>query len=104
MANLSIAQIAGIVSLIAVLSGAIAITSLSDSYYCSAEDNVKECVKLSSTKTTCYTASGSDRCVGGKWEPLENFIKKESLNNGIFITTDGNNCYANGDLKKAIGC
>ena len=109
MATLSEAQIIGIVSLAMILSGAVVVTSISDSYYCQPEDNVKECVKLSSTGITCYTAAGSDRCTNGKWQPLESFIKNKSnteVRNEYFFTRDPNGvtCYEYGNLGKALPC
>ena len=70
MATLSEAQIIGIVSLAMILSGAVVVTSISDSYYCQPEDNAKECIRLSDSNITCYTPAGGDRCTGGTWKPL----------------------------------
>ncbi len=76
MVNLSTAQTTGIVSLGAVLSGVVIVLLLQNSYYCEPEDNVKECVRLSSSGLTCYYLTApdvtkGDRCTNGKWEPLE---------------------------------
>lgn len=109
MATLSEAQAIGLVSLALILSGAVIVTSMSNSYYCQPEDNVKECIKLSSTKVTCYTAAGGDRCTGGVWQPLESFVKQKKLSevrSGYFFTRDpnGKTCYEYGSLSKAVSC
>ena len=75
MVNLTTAQITGIVSLALVLSGAVVVDNLEKSYYCEPEDNVKECLRLSSSGITCYYLTApditkGDRCTGGVWEAL----------------------------------
>ena len=107
MVNLSEAQIIGIVSIGLILSSAVAINYMEKSFYCQTEDNVKECIKLSSTGVTCYYTTGSDRCTGGKWEPLENYIKqKQEISKASWYTRDpdGKTCYEKGDLRKASKC
>ncbi len=79
MPNLSTAQITGIVSLALVLIGAVVVDNLEKSYYCEPEDNVKECVRLSSSGITCYYLTApdvtkGDRCTGGVWELLEGHV------------------------------
>ena len=79
--QLSKAQMAGIVTLTMILSGAIVADNISDSYYCAPEDNVKECLKVSSSGATCYylgadSLTKGDRCVGGTWEALEMILAK----------------------------
>ena len=79
MANLNIAQISGIVALAMIISGAVVVTTPSKTYYCQPEDNVKECIRLSSTNVSCYflklNTTVSDICSNGKWEPIEKYIK-----------------------------
>lgn len=110
MAELSKAQVTGIISLALILSGAVIVTSMKNSYYCQPEDNVKECIRVSDSKITCYLLSGSDRCVGGTWEPLENFVKPAAksedgpVNKGAWFTKSGDRCYEKGDLQKSYGC
>ena len=79
MANLSTAQITGIVTLALVLTGVIVVENLEKSYYCASEDNVKECLRVSSSGITCYYLAAEDitkgdRCTGGVWEPLTRSI------------------------------
>ena len=80
MTALSTAQMTGIVSLIAVLSGLVIVENIEKSYYCLPEDNAKECLRLSDSNLTCYTLTGGDRCVGGKWERLDKYIPKNKGN------------------------
>lgn len=107
MANLSQAQIIGIVSLIAVLTGSVIVTNIGSSFYCQPENNVKECIRLSLTNTTCYLATGSDQCTGGKWQPLSKFLPKKSETSpaGSFVTRDPEGkCYDKGDLNRGVKC
>lgn len=76
MAKLKEAQIYGIISLALVLTAAVIVENLEKSYYCASEDNVKECLRLSSSGITCYYLAADDltrgdRCTGGTWEPLD---------------------------------
>ncbi len=79
MPTLSTAQITGLISLALVLTGVIVVNNLEKSYYCEPEDNVKECVRLSSSGLTCYYLTApdvtkGDRCTNGKWELLEGHV------------------------------
>ena len=83
MVKLSTAQITGIVSLALILSGAVIVEIMEKSYYCASEDNVKECLKLSPSGITCYYLTApdvtkGDRCTGGVWEPLVNFVDQQT--------------------------
>ncbi len=83
MVNLTTAQITGIISLTLVLTGVIVVENMQDSYYCEPEDNVKECLRLSSSGITCYYLTApdvtkGDRCTGGIWQPLENSLDQQS--------------------------
>ncbi len=110
MPNLSTAQITGIVSLALVLTAAVLVDNLEKSYYCASEDNVKECLRLSSSGITCYYLTApdvtkGDRCTNGKWEPLSgHVVVKEvevlSLPESVVISNDncivkGEYCYCN---------
>ena len=74
--NLSTAQLAGIVTLFMILSGLVIVENIDKIYICVPEDNVKECLRLSESGITCYTITGGDRCVGGKWERLSKYLSK----------------------------
>ncbi|KKK42699.1 hypothetical protein LCGC14_3169660 [marine sediment metagenome] len=79
MPTLSTAQITGIVFLGMILSGAVIVEYLSESYYCEPEDNVKECLRLSGSGITCYYLTApditkGDRCTGGVWQPLNKHL------------------------------
>ena len=83
MVTLSQAQIVGIVSLALILSGTVAVEVLEKSYYCPTEDNVKECLRLSSSGLTCYYLTApdvtkGDRCTGGIWEPLDSYLNSQT--------------------------
>ena len=114
MATLSEQQIIGIVTLGLILSGAVIVLNLKESYYCKSEDNVKECIRISSSNVTCYTIISYDRCTGGTWEPLENYIidaKNKDIflikeSRGIWYTRDpdGTTCYEFGNLRRAVKC
>lgn len=108
MPTLSTAQITGIISLVLVLTGVVVVENLSESYYCESEDNVKECLRLSSSGLTCYYLTApdvtkGDRCTGGKWEPLEGHVvveKVPSIPVDYKVTSDdcivkGKWCYCN---------
>ena len=82
MVNLTTAQITGIVFLATILSGIVIVQNLENSYYCEPEDNVKECIRLSSSGLTCYYLTApdvtkGDRCTNGKWELLENSLDQQ---------------------------
>ncbi len=82
MVNLSNAQITGIISLALILSGAVVAEFLEKSYYCASEDNVKECLRVSSSGITCYYLAADDltkgdRCTGGVWEPLDSYLSSD---------------------------
>lgn len=111
MATLSEQQTFGIISLVMILSGAVIAINMEQSFYCENEDNVKECLRLSSTNITCYYLTGSDRCTGGKWQPLKNFLgKSESTatlsREGAWYTRDpdGTTCYEQGSLRRPVAC
>ncbi len=108
MPNLSTAQVTGIVTLALILIGAVIVQNLEESYYCESEDNVKECVRLSSSGLTCYYLTApdvtrGDRCTGGVWEKLEgHIVVKEipSLPDDYVISSEdciikGKWCYCN---------
>ena len=83
MPNLSTAQITGLVSLVLILSGSGVVDNLEESYYCEPEDNVKECLRLSSSGITCYYLTApdvtkGDRCTEGIWQPLEKSLDQQS--------------------------
>jgi len=46
----------------------------SHTYFCEAENSIKECLRISESGITCYTSDGADRCVGGKWIPVEEIL------------------------------
>ena len=75
--ELSTATLTGIVSLFMVLSGVVIIDNIEKSYYCKPEDNTKECISLSPSNATCYTLTGKDLCVGGKWERLDKYLSSK---------------------------
>ena len=103
MPNLSTAQITGIVTLALVLSGAVIIDNLEESYYCETEDNVKECLRLSSSGLTCYYLTApditkGDRCTGGVWQPLQGHIAvKEVASLPDNFVVSNNDCLVRGD-------
>lgn len=81
--ELNKAQVLGVVSLVMILSGTVAVSNMSQSYYCQPEDSVRECLRVSSSGLTCYYLGAEDltkgdRCVGGAWEPLEGHISAKS--------------------------
>ncbi len=83
MVNLSTQQIIGIVSLALILTGVVVVENMKESYYCAAEDNVKECVRLSSSGLTCYYLTApdvtkGDRCTGGVWESLDSHMGSDN--------------------------
>jgi len=102
MPNLSTAQITGIVSLVLILSGAVIVENLEKSYYCASEDNVKECLRLSNSRITCYYLAADDitkgdRCTGGVWEPLESYLTiPRSPEKASSITTFTDDCIVKG--------
>ena len=71
METLQKAQIAGIVTLVMIIGGAVIVENISSSYYCSPEDNVKECFKLGANNSRCYyntlAPTKYDLCVNGKF-------------------------------------
>lgn len=78
--ELSKVQITGVVTLIAILSGAVTITNIKGVFYCPNEESVRECIRLSSTMKTCYWLDidlneTRDLCSGGVWQPIANFVK-----------------------------
>ncbi len=95
MVNLSTAQITGIISLALVLSAAVIIDNMEKSYYCEPEDNVKECLRLSSSGITCYFLAAEDltkgdRCTGVTWQPLENSLDHLSpVGNSVKVRANG---------------
>ncbi len=107
MPNLSTAQITGIVSLALVLTVAVIVDNLEKSYYCEPEDNVKECLRLSSSGITCYYLAADDltkgdRCTNGFWEPLagrivvkEVPVAAESVSSTDDCIVKGEWCYCN---------
>ena len=108
MPNLSTAQITGIVSLALILSGTVIVEIMEKSYYCASEDNVKECLRLSPSGITCYYLAADDltkgdRCTGGVWEPLDNYIETPAEKSAEIIVsipktiiTNNNNCIIKG--------
>ena len=103
MPTLSAAQITGIVSLALVLSGVVVVLNMEKSYYCEPEDNVKECIRLSDSKITCYYLTApditkGDRCTGGRWEPLEGrVIVKKVASLPVDYKVSSDNCIIKGD-------
>ena len=110
MPTLSTAQITGLVSLVLILSGSVVVDNLEESYYCEPEDNVKECLRLSSSGITCYYLTApdvtkGDRCTGGKWEALAGHIVVKNVpvaatdDKSVSSTEDciikGDYCYCN---------
>ncbi|KKM48772.1 hypothetical protein LCGC14_1557360 [marine sediment metagenome] len=95
MVNLSTAQMLGLVSLGLILSAAVIVDNLEKSYYCEPEDNVKECLRLSSSGITCYFLAAEDltkgdRCTGGVWQPLENSLDQQSpVGNSVKVRANG---------------
>ncbi|KKM01113.1 hypothetical protein LCGC14_1797670 [marine sediment metagenome] len=101
MVSLSEAQITGIVTLALILSGAVVVGIMEKSYYCASEDNVKECLRLSSSGITCYylladDISKGDRCTGGVWKNLQSSVPKEKISEIESTTIIGNNCLKDG--------
>jgi len=77
MATLKDKMLTGvIVTLLAVTSGQVIVTNWENTYYCEPENNVKECLSLSATNITCNTITGGDRCVGGTWRPISEYLKQ----------------------------
>ena len=106
MPNLSTAQITGIVSLALILIGAVIVDNLEESYYCEPEDNVKECLRLSSSGITCYYLTAEDvtkgdRCTNGFWEPLAGHIVVREV---ISIPEDGTYTISNDCIVKGEWC
>ncbi len=107
MPNLSTAQITGIVTLALVLTGVIVVENLEKSYYCASEDNVKECLRVSSSGITCYYLGAEDltkgdRCTGGVWEPLEGYMQPIII---VPKSTDDSKTYKSEDcLVKGDWC
>ena len=104
MVTLSTAQITGIVSLALILSGAVVLDVLERTYYCPTEDNVRECIRLSSSGITCYyllaeDITKGDRCTGGVWELFETKKRTDKVSPDISIAKDciqdGKWCYCN---------
>ena len=95
MVELSTAQITGIVSLALILSVVIVVENIEESYYCEPEDNVKECLRLSSSGITCYYLTApdvtkGDRCTGGVWQPLENSLDQQNpVGNSVKVRANG---------------
>ena len=84
--KLSTAMKAGIVSLLVLLTASGTLIYNADkTYYCSPEDNVRECSSLTSTNITCRYFDGalikSDICVGGTWEPISLYVNKTNVEN-----------------------
>ncbi len=104
MVNLSTAQITGLVSLALILSVAVVVENMEKSYYCAAEDNVKECVRLSSSGLTCYYLTApdvtkGDRCMGGVWEALEgNIIVRSVPSLPVSYDVSSDDCIVKGEL------
>lgn len=71
-------QMGGIVGLAVFLSSlGTLVYDPNKTYYCEPEDSVKEFVRCSDTFMTCYDISGKgDRCVGGVWKPIGDFIEE----------------------------
>ena len=95
MVNLTSAQITGLVSLALVLSGVVVVSNMEKSYYCASEDNVKECLRVSSSGLTCYYLTApdvtkGDRCTGGKWEPLEGHVIDQQTPAGDVVKVRAN--------------
>jgi len=110
MVSLSEAQITGIVTLALILSGAVVVGIMEKSYYCASEDNVKECLRLSSSGITCYYLTApdvtkGDRCTGGVWEPLESYLGNRALPDAESIRIHANakewNCFPDNGLVSA---
>ena len=103
MPTLSTAQITGIVSLVMALSGLVVVSNMSESYYCLPEDNVKECVRLSSSKITCYYLTApditkGDRCTGGTWEALSgHIVVKEVVSLPVDYKVVNDDCIVKGE-------
>ena len=102
MVNLSKAQITGIVSLALILTGAVVVENIEKSYYCASEDNVKECLRVSSSGITCYYLGAEDltkgdRCTGGTWEPINNYYISNSGFSGSGVITLSDDCLKDGE-------
>ena len=96
MVKLSTAQITGLISLALIVSGTVVVGNLEKSYYCEPEDNVKECLRVSSSGITCYYLGAKDltkgdRCTGGVWENLD-----DPLDSSLDIQRDLTKVRANG--------
>jgi len=77
--ELNKAQLTGVISLMMILGGTVAVNSIKDTYYCEGEESVKECLRLSPSNQTCYWADldlkeTRDLCSGGTWNPITNYI------------------------------
>ena len=109
MVTLSEQQITGIVSLALILSGTVLVQYFSDSYYCASEDNVKQCLRLSPYYLLAEDITKGDRCTGGVWKPLEDYVKKTEKPTGregvwLIGAPDGINCFEYGDLRREVKC
>lgn len=103
MIILTKAQLTGIVTLAMILAGTIVITNPTSTYYCQTEDNVKECLRLSSTNRTCYwlnvNLTIADLCTDGVWKPIIDYINlsiKKSQPKTVIPTIwhcNNNGCY-----------
>ncbi len=95
MVELSTAQITGIVSLALVLTSIVVVENMEKSYYCEPEDNVKECIRLSSSGLTCYYLTApdvtkGDRCTNGKWEPLGTHMSSDMGTESVMVKVSAN--------------
>lgn len=119
MVELSAAQITGIVSLFLVLSGTVAVSNMSQSYYCEPEDSVRECLHVSSSGLTCYYLGAEDltkgdRCVGGTWEELSSIekdnnvpaeeVQQKNRREWSIVSPDGKVCFLRGNLRQPMPC
>ena len=98
MKTLSTEQKIGLVSLALIITGAVIVENMQDSYYCEPEDNVKECLRLSSSGITCYYLAADDltkgdRCTNGRWESLEPFVVSvdQQIPTGESVKVSANN-------------
>ena len=85
--ELSTAQLTVIVSLFTIFSGVVIVENIESTFYCSTEDNVKECFKLGANETRCFynvlQPKKYDICTNGKWEDIEKYIPKVGNSNNV---------------------
>jgi len=94
----------GMISLALILSYTVIVTNWEQTYYCSSEDSVKECWRLSESERSCYydklNPTKRDLCVGGKWKPITEYIEKPEKLKQFNVTANNKNwvCQIKGEV------